>query len=106
MDSPAPKLLYTCAWRGRSPGWHPCGIAVQALEEAGHACEIRVVGGQLSMPWTWPARRRDRAVVRSLSGRNGVPVLVLDDGTVVAGSRRIAHWAAEHPAAGAEPPAR
>ncbi len=96
--------LYTCPWEGRSPGWHPCGVAARALEEAGHGCEVKVVGGQISMPWTWPSRRRDRAEVKRLSGRNGVPVLVLPEGQVIAGSRRIARWAAEHPAASESAP--
>jgi len=50
------------------------------------------------MPWTWPGRAAARAEVRELSDQNQVPVLVLDDGEVIAGSGRIARWAAEHPA--------
>jgi glutathione S-transferase len=50
------------------------------------------------MPWTWLTRRRDRAEVRRLSGKNGVPVLVGDDGEVIAGSAQIASWAAAHTA--------
>ncbi len=73
-------ILYTCRWQKRSAGWHPCGVAAKALDEAGHGYEIKVVSGQVSMPWTWPTRRRDRAEVRALSGKNGVPLLVLDDG--------------------------
>ncbi len=46
---------------------------------------------------TWISRRRDRVEVRKLSGQNGVPVLVLEDGKFIAGSTRIAAWAAEHP---------
>lgn len=89
--------LYTCPWQKRSSGWHPCGVAAKALDEAGYSYEIKEVRGQLSMPWTWLSRRRDRAEVRSLSGQNGVPVLVLADGSVIAGSSRIARWAKEHP---------
>ena len=73
-------ILYTCQWEKRSSGWHPCGVAARALDEAGYSYEIKVVRGQLSMPWTWLSRRRDRAEVRSLSGQDGVPVLVGDDG--------------------------
>ncbi len=97
-DHHAGLILYTCPWAKRSAGWHPCGIAAKALDEAGHTYEIRQVSGQLSMPWTWPSRRRDRAEIRTLSGQNGVPVLVTAGGEVVAGSRRIARWAAEHAA--------
>jgi glutathione S-transferase len=48
------------------------------------------------MAWTWISRRRDRAEIRALSGQNGVPVLVLEGGEIIAGSARIAEWAAEH----------
>ncbi len=91
--------LYTCAWQKRSAGWHPCGIAAKALDDAGYSYEIKVVRGQLSMPWTWLTRKRDRAEVRRLSGRNGVPLLVLDDDRVVVGSAEIARWAKQHPGA-------
>jgi glutathione S-transferase len=90
-------MLYTCPWQKRSAGWHPCGVTARALDEAGHIYEIKVVRGQASMPWTWRTRRRDRAEVRALSGKNGVPLLVLDDGGVIAGSSQIARWAQEHP---------
>lgn len=90
--------LYTCPWEKRSSGWHPCGVAAKALDAAGHHYEIKVVRGQLSMPWTWISRRRDRAEVRALTGQNGVPVLVLEGGEIVAGAARIVAWAAEHPA--------
>ncbi len=90
-------MLYTCPWQKRSAGWHPCGVAARALDEAGCSYEIKVVRGQVSMPWTWPTRKRDRAEVRALSGKNGVPLLVLDDGGVIAGSSQIARWAQGHP---------
>jgi glutathione S-transferase len=47
------------------------------------------------MPWTWGGRGRDREEVKRLSGTNEVPILVLDDGTVISDSRRIASWARE-----------
>ena len=92
-------ILYTCPWQKRSGGWHPCRVAARALDEAGHSYEIRVVGGQISMPWDVADPKRDRTEVRALSGRNGVPLLVLDDGGVIAGSSHIAQWASEHPRA-------
>ncbi len=90
-------ILYTCPWQRRSPTWHPCGVAARALDEAGHSYEIKVVRGQLSMPWTWPARRRNRAEVRRISGQSAVPILVLGDEEVIAGSAKIARWARAHP---------
>jgi len=47
------------------------------------------------MPWTWLKRGSDRDEVKRLSGTNEVPILVLEDGTVISDSRRIASWANE-----------
>jgi hypothetical protein len=96
-QKPASLKLYTCPWQKRSASWHPCGVAAKALDDAGHRYEIKEVRGQISMPWTWLARRRDRAEVRRLSGQNSVPVLVLDDGAVIAGSKQIVKWAGRAP---------
>ena len=91
-------ILYTCGQKKRlgSP-LHPCGWAAKALDEAGHDYEIRPLKGYRFVPWTRPFRKRDRRAVRELSGTNEVPVLVLDDGTVISDSRRIVRWAREHP---------
>jgi glutathione S-transferase len=93
--------LYTCGQKGKAgslpwPTTHPCGGAMKALDDAGHDYELQVVPGYRLLPWT---RAGDaRAEVRELSGQDNVPVLLLDDGTTIAGSRRIAGWAREHPA--------
>ncbi|MGA1212205.1 MAG: glutathione S-transferase N-terminal domain-containing protein [Solirubrobacterales bacterium] len=50
------------------------------------------------MPWTWPARAKARAGIERLSGQRAVPILVLDDGEVITGTRTIVEWAADHPA--------
>ena len=93
-------ILYTCGSKTSGPGaLHPCAKAGGALDAAGHEYEIRTVGGYRLLPWTWPSRARDRAEVKRLSGTNEVPVLVLDDGTVISDSAEIARWAKEHPAA-------
>jgi hypothetical protein len=39
-----------------------------------------------------------RRAVRELTGRDEVPVLVLDDGEVVAGTEQIVFWAEANPA--------
>jgi glutathione S-transferase len=93
-------VLYTCAQKTAGAGLvHPCAKAGKALRAAGYEYEIRTVGGYRGAIWTWANREDDRAEVRELSGQNGVPILVLDDGEVIAGSGRIAAWAEEHPAA-------
>jgi glutathione S-transferase len=91
-DRPAP-VLYTCHLEKKGAAWHPCGIAARALDEIGFDYEVKHVRGYASMPWTWPTRKRDRIEIRDLSGQNAVPILVLGDGEVIAGSGRIKRWA-------------
>lgn len=88
-------LLYTCNGQKRSARTHPCGRAAKALDDNGHDYTIEVVEGMKFLPWT---RRGKRDAIRELTGQEDVPVLKLDDGTVVAGSREIAAWAHDHPA--------
>jgi Glutathione S-transferase, N-terminal domain len=101
-------ILYTCT-DGKSFGGlpgplaHPCGKAAKALDEAGHSYELRQVKGGTLKVWTWPSRAQDRAEVERLSGQRGVPILVLDDGEVIAGSGNIVHWARENLPAAAAP---
>ena len=96
-------VLYTCVFGtsfGSLPGpvGHPCGRAAKALDDAGHTYERRTVKGGTGMPWTWHSRARDRAEIERLSGQRAVPILVLDDESVVAGSGRISAWAKANPA--------
>jgi glutathione S-transferase len=91
-------ILYTCSFEkvgGGAPGplAHPCGRAAKALDDAGHAYEIKSVKGGSLRPWTWLSRGRDRAEVERLSGQRAVPILVLDGGEVIAGSGQIVSWA-------------
>jgi glutathione S-transferase len=80
-----------------APIAHPCGRAAKALDDAGHAYDIKQVRGGSAKFWTWPSRARDRAEVERLSGQRAVPILVLDGGEVVTGSGAIVRWAGEHP---------
>ncbi len=77
---------------------HPCGRAAKALDDAGHAYERKSVKGGGMMLWTLPNRARDRAEVERLSGQRAVPILVLDDGSAIAGSGAIVRWAESNPA--------
>jgi hypothetical protein len=95
-------VLYVCP-SGTSfgslpaPLGHPCGRAAKALQDAGHSYETKTVNGGVLKFWTLPNRARDRAEVEHLSGQRAVPILVLDDGSVVAGSGSIAEWAKANP---------
>jgi glutathione S-transferase len=91
-------ILYTCAQKKRFPASiHPCAKAGKALDAAGYEYEIKTVRGYRTVPLTWGSRDDDRTEVRKLSGANEVPILILDDGEVIAGSSVIARWANEHP---------
>lgn len=94
----ATVLLYMCETGdafGGLPGplAHPCGRAAKALDEAGLEYERKTVRGGTMKLWTWPSRAADRAEVEQLSGQRAVPILVLDDGTVISGSGKIVAWA-------------
>jgi glutathione S-transferase len=91
-------ILYTCNQKKAGPGFaHPCAKAGKALDAAGYDYELKTVSGYRFT--FWADRDKDRAEVRELSGQNGVPILVLDDGEVISGSGAIAKWAKEHPLA-------
>ncbi len=99
-----PVVLYVCP-SGTSFGGlpapiaHPCGRAAKALDDAGHSYERKTVKGGAMKFWTWPARARDRVEVERLSGQRAVPILVLDDGSVITGSGAIVRWAETNPSA-------
>jgi hypothetical protein len=91
--------LYVCwgtfpvPWPRSDDSWHPdrhpCKLAHDALRDAGHAPEVvRAYGFR-----AFPDFTRGRRAVRRLTGSSEVPVLVLDDGQVVKGSREIVAWA-------------
>jgi hypothetical protein len=92
--------LYVCygtfpaPWR---PGGHPCRNAHEALTDAGHNPEVIRSYGLAILPRFLNATQGRREVAR-LTGNQWVPTLVLDDGTVVDGSREIAAWAGANPA--------
>jgi Glutathione S-transferase, N-terminal domain len=96
--------LYVCwgTWTGATPrpfrraDAHPCGVAHEALTDAGYEPEVVRCFGWRELPAIFnltPGRRE----VKRLSGDITVPVLVADDGEVVAGSREVAAWAARAP---------
>ncbi len=97
--------LYVCygTFPTPRPGGHPCKNAHDALLEAGHDPEvIRSYGfGLLPEALNFTRGRRE---VRKLTGQEWVPVMVTDDGEVIADSKNIVAWASEHPA-GAPTPA-
>lgn len=93
--------LYVCygTWTAGKPVHaHPCGEANHALVVAGHHPEVVHAYGLGPLPATINDAFSGRGEVKALTGNYWVPVLVLDDGTVIQGSRRIIAWAQAHPA--------
>ena len=95
--------LYICygTWKpAPRPGGHPCGNAYHALKDAGYDPEVTKTYGLGILPDALNATPGRREVKR-LTGNMWVPVLVLDDGEVIQGSRRIMEWAKANPASAA-----
>lgn len=93
--------LYVCygTFGSPRPGGHPCGNAANALREAGHDPEvIKVHGLGIGPKIPLLIQTGGRSRVEELSGQRLVPVLELDDGTVVKDSKNIIAWAEKNPA--------
>jgi hypothetical protein len=91
--------LYVC-WGTFStprPGGHPCANAYHALKDAGYEPEVIKSYGLAILPGPFNATDGRREAKR-LTGKYTVPVLVTDDGEVVADSKNIVAWAKDHPA--------
>ena len=86
---PVPWPRKAASWR---PAAHPCKRAHDALVEAGHSPDVIRTYGLASLP-DYTAGRKE---VKRLTGESFVPVLVLDDGEVIADSAKIVAWAQEH----------
>jgi hypothetical protein len=86
--------LYVCygTFSTPRPGGHPCANAYHALRDAGYEPEVVKSYGLGMLPGVFN-RTHGRREVERLTGNRTVPTLVLDDGTVVDGSREIVAWA-------------
>jgi hypothetical protein len=93
--------LYVCwgLFRSPRPGGHSCRNAHEALTAAGWDPEVEKVYGWGALP---DFMNPTRAKIRKLTGQGWVPVLVTDDDEVVTGSKKIATWARDNPASGAD----
>jgi glutathione S-transferase-like protein len=99
--------LYVCwgTFPTPRPGGHACANAYKALRSAGHDPEVVRAYGLAILPDPIFNRTKGREDVKRLTGSSTVPVLVLDDRTVIRDSKRIVEWARSHPtAAGAGSP--
>jgi hypothetical protein len=91
--------LYVCwgTFPTVRPGGHPCRNAHEALVRAGHRPEVVKSYGLGLLPGAFN-QTRGRREVQELTGNRWVPALVLDDGSVIDGSREIVAWAEANPA--------
>ena len=94
--------LYICwgTFPSPRPGGHPCRNAHHALRDAGHDPEVVKSYGLTILPDAVFNQTAGRKRAKELTGDSTVPVLELDDGTAIAGSKNIAAWAAANPARG------
>lgn len=93
--------LYVCWGTFPSPvrpGGHPCRNAYNALKDAGYEPEVIKSYGLTILPDQPFNDTEGRREAKRLTGKSTVPVLVTDDGEVVADSRRIVEWARANPA--------
>jgi hypothetical protein len=67
------------------------------LKDAGHEPDVIKSYGFAPLPGLFN-RTRGRSEVQELTGNRWVPALVLDDGTVIDGSKEIVDWARANPA--------
>jgi hypothetical protein len=95
--------LYVCygTFQTPRPGGHPCGNAYDALREAGHEPEVIKSYGLTILPDKPFNQTHGRKEAKRLTGKSTVPVLVTDDGEVVADSKNIVDWAKKNPAGAA-----
>jgi hypothetical protein len=93
--------LYVCygTWTAGKPlHAHPCGEAHKAVVDAGHKPDVIRSYGLGLLPGAINDLTQGRREVKELTGNYWVPVLVLDDGTVIQGSKKVIAWARANPA--------
>jgi hypothetical protein len=90
--------LYVCwgTFQTFGPG-HPCRNALDALHAAGHEPEIIHSHGWGPLPAALN-RSEGRRLARRATGKSWIPLLLTDDGEVIAGSTNIKQWAIHQPA--------
>ncbi|MEP6954702.1 MAG: glutathione S-transferase N-terminal domain-containing protein [Solirubrobacteraceae bacterium] len=89
--------LYVC-YSTTAVAGHPCGVAAEAVRAAGHDPDVGYAFGWHRLPDIpfnlTPGRRR----AKQLTGSTAVPVLELDDGSAIGGTKAIVAWAKANPA--------
>jgi glutathione S-transferase len=94
--------LHVCHIDEGGPAPHACKRVQRALRESGHDFE-KVVAGRGRIFGLFTKGRRPE--LKKLSGQEKLPVLELQDGTTINGSKEIIAWAREHPPPSEDPEA-
>jgi hypothetical protein len=92
---PAPRLtLFVCDLGEDGPKSHPCRIAATGLRNAGNNFEL------LILDRTGPGRtvaKGSRPELLAMTGQEKLPALrLIDQTTIIVGSKEIAAWAEDH----------
>lgn len=96
--------LYVCFGTfPTGPYTHSCGAAHEALEAAGHDHEVVKAYAFGGFPGALQTGTRKK--VKEQTGEYWVPALELDDGSWIAGSKKIVAWAEANPATTTPSPA-
>jgi glutathione S-transferase len=81
--------LHTCSLDDGGPKMHPCRKAHEALREAGIEYETNVFDKNRPMGLFTKGKRPE---LERMTGQEKLPVLQLDDGSFVTGSKGIVEW--------------
>ena len=90
--------LYVCWGTFQTFGLgHPCRNALDALHAAGHEPEIIRSYGWGPLPAALN-RCEGRRLARTATGKSWIPLLVTDEGELIAGTANIKEWSIQQPA--------
>ena len=92
------KTLHVCHLNRGGPRFHPCRKLQERMDELGHSYEVNVFDKNHPMGWFTKGRRPE---LKRMTGQEKLPVLELDDGTMIADSKRILAWVRENAPAAA-----
>jgi len=91
-----PKTLHVCHVDRGGPQIHPCRKVQERLDLLGHRYETNIFDKNR------PAglfTKGKRPKLKEMSGQEKLPVLELDDGTMISPSKKIIEWAEQTPPA-------
>ena len=88
------KTLHVCHADRAGPKLHACRRAHDALDSAGHSYETNVFDTNRPFGLFTHGKRPE---LKRMTGQEKLPVLELDDGTMITGSGDIISWAERTP---------